>query len=84
MASQLLIESEIDAVADFLQKLLPIITTSIIAFVSHIRGTLHGGISGVAGTVTSQSQSQSQRGTTRNPVFLMINFGNYNKYASLT
>ena len=82
MVSQLLIESEIDAVADFLKKLLPIITTSIIAFVSHIRGTLHGGISGVAGTVTSQSQSQ--RGTTRNPVFLMINFGNYNQYASLT
>ena len=80
MVSELLIESEIDAVADFLKKLLPILTTSVIAFVSHIRSTLHGGISGVAGTVTSQSQ----RGTTRNPVFLMINFGNYNKYASLT
>ena len=75
----MLIESEIDAKADFVKKIFPSSPPPSLPMLLTLEARCMGGISGVAGTVTSQSQSQ--RGTTRNPVFLMINFGNYNQYA---
>ena len=54
-----LIGSEIDARADFVKKKFPIITTSIIAVVTHIRGTLHGGhLKGGGYSYKSKSKSK--------------------------